>query len=78
VNKISSRTDWLLDSCYSHCFLCGISLSPPLLHKDGTLQGVALCFDVVVDEYGDKADNEEGYVILVGKVIYLNLAVRLN
>ena len=59
MNKIDSRTDWLLDSCYSHCFVCGISLPPPLLHKDGTLQGVALCFEIVVDEYGDKADNEE-------------------
>ena len=58
MNKISSRTDWLLESCYSTCFVCGISLPPPLVHKDGTLQGVALCFDVI-DEYGDKQDNEE-------------------
>ena len=58
MNKIDSRTDWLLEPCYSHCFVCGISLPPPLLHEDGTLQGVALCFDVI-EEYGDKADNEE-------------------
>ena len=58
MNKISSRTDWLLDSCYSHCFVCGISLPTPLLDKTGRLEGRALCFDII-DEYGDKQDNEE-------------------
>ena len=58
MNKIDSRTDWLLDSCYSHCFVCRISLPTPLLDKTGRLERRALCFDII-DEYGDKQDNEE-------------------
>ena len=60
MNKIDSRTDWLLDSCYYNCFVCGTPFKePPLLDKNGVLRGRALWFSVIVDEYGTKQDTEE-------------------
>ena len=59
MNKISSRTDWLLDSCYYNCFVCGTPFSePPRLDKRGVLDGKALFF-YILDEYGDKVETEE-------------------
>ncbi len=58
MNKISSRTDWLLDSCFYNCFVCGSPFtSPPKLDK-GKLEGRALFFNII-DEYGDNVEDEE-------------------
>jgi hypothetical protein len=59
MSKINSRTDWLLDSCYYNCFICGAPFSePPQLDKNGVLRGKALWFNIL-DEYGDKVETEE-------------------
>ena len=59
MNKMDSRTDWLLDSCYTNCFVCGKPFEePPLLEKNGMLRGRALYFSVI-DEYGDKVETDE-------------------
>jgi hypothetical protein len=60
MNKIGSRTDWLLDSCYYNCFVCGKPFdSPPLLDRYGRLEGRAMVLDVIVDEDGCKEGTEE-------------------
>jgi len=60
MNKIDSRSDWLLDSCYYHCFVCGtLFASPPKLDRTGKLDGRALFFSVIVDKYGHKEETEE-------------------
>ncbi len=58
MNKIDSRTDWLLDSCFYNCFVCGSPFtSPPKLDK-GKLEGNCLFFNIR-DEWGDKVETEE-------------------
>ena len=62
-NKIGSRTDWLLDSCWYNCFVCGKPFaSPPMLDRGGSgskLYGRALCLTLIIDKYGSKEDTEE-------------------
>ena len=59
MNKIDSRIDWLLDSCYTNCFVCRKPFKePPLLDKNGMLSGRALWFNII-DEYGDKVETFE-------------------
>ena len=59
MNKIDSRTDWLLDSCYTHCFVCGEPFNePPEVDRRGYLEGRALIFDVIT-EYGSKEETAE-------------------
>ncbi len=58
MNKISS-TDWLLDSCFYNCFVCGTPFtSPPRLDR-GILVGRAMFFNVIVDKYGHTEETEE-------------------
>ncbi len=60
MNKIDSRVDWLLESCYTHCFVCGeIFNEPPRLDRYGKLDGRALVLDIVVDETGFKEETDE-------------------
>ena len=60
MNKISSSTDWLIDSCYYNCFVCGTPFSePPRLDKGGVLNGRALFFNIIVDQHGNKEETEE-------------------
>lgn len=60
MNKIDSRTDWLLDSCYYNCFVCGRPFAtPPRLDRNGMLYGKALFFSVIVDEYGTREETDE-------------------
>ena len=57
--KIGSRTDWLLDSCYYNCFVCGKPFSePPRLHRNGTLEGRVFCLSLITEE-GGREDTEE-------------------
>ncbi len=59
MNKIDSRSDWLLDSCFYNCFVCGTPFtSPPKLDR-GILVGSALWFSVIVDKYGHTEETEE-------------------
>ncbi len=59
MNKIDSRTDWLLDSCFYNCFVCGSHFtSPPRLDR-GKLEDRALFFSVIVDKYGNKEETDE-------------------
>ena len=58
MNKISSRTDWLLDSLYTSCFVCGEPISEPPKLDRGRLSK-CLWFSIIVDEYGNKQDTEE-------------------
>jgi DNA primase catalytic subunit len=60
MNKIGSRIDFLLESCYSQCFVCGEPFEePPELNRSGYLEGRALIFDVVIDSYGSKEETAE-------------------
>ena len=59
MNKIDSRTDWLLDSCYTTVLSVETIQRTSLLDKNGVLRGRALWFNVIVDEYGTKQDTEE-------------------
>ena len=53
-----NKPDWLLDPCFTNCFVCGKPFdSPPLLDKYGKLKGRALVLDVIVDE--DNITKEE-------------------
>lgn len=59
VKQVDSRTDWLLDTCYTNCFVCGKPFElPPLLDKTGRLEGRALVFDVVIED-NIKEETEE-------------------
>jgi len=59
MNKIDSRTDWLLDPCYYNCFVCGKPFEqPPLLDEKGMLRGRALWFNII-DEDGVKVETDE-------------------
>jgi hypothetical protein len=60
MNKIDSRIDWVLDSCYTNCFVCRKPFEePPRVDKHGRLAGRCMWFSVIVDEYGTKEDTEE-------------------
>ena len=57
--KMNSREDWLLDSCFYNCFVCGKPFAlPPKLDK-GRLEGRALCLSIITDKDGSKEDTEE-------------------
>ena len=59
MNKIDSRTDWMLDSCYTHCFVCGEPFEePPRLSRNGYLEGRALVLKLV-DEDGCEEESDE-------------------
>jgi DNA primase catalytic subunit len=58
MNEI--KIDWLLDSCFYNCFVCGEPFSePPRLDGGGVLHGRALIFEIIVDEYRNKEETEE-------------------
>ena len=60
MNKIGSRIDFLLESCYANCFVCGEPFEePPEVDRSGYLEGRAIIFTVVVDEYGSKEETAE-------------------
>ncbi len=61
LNNNSSRLNlpFLLDSCYTHCFVCGTPFpKPPLVDRNGYLEGRALILKLL-DEYGDKVESFE-------------------
>jgi hypothetical protein len=60
MNRIHSRADWLLDSCYYNCFVCCKPFHlPPKLDGNGILMGKCLVLDLIVDEYGSKESSDE-------------------
>lgn len=60
MNKIGSKIDFRLESCYANYFVCGEPFSePPKLDRTGRLDGRAMVLSVVVDEDGYKEDTEE-------------------
>ncbi len=57
MNKIDSRTDWLLEQCWYRCFVCGTEFAKPPEVTRGQLDR-CIIFNII-DEWGDKVETEE-------------------
>ena len=60
MNKIDRFSRNLLESCYTNCFVCGAAFEEaPEVDSRGYLEGRAVIFNVVTDEYGSKEETAE-------------------